>query len=353
MERERETLEQDIHVRYATLFRLAAEARDASLASLRDAAQAVKDRLQAEETLAKNALQRLRHGSAEVTGARSSSAQAQARLLSDEELLRFQEQTFGSGDGPVLCWLDAEHGDTASVEKSLQSFVGTAVEATQASGQTAGSEAVGVNAAQDQRPKLQGEVYMTENESPNELPGNAGATRDWQKAFDGLVDRINELTSLKDKNLILCQDLEVVKAENSRLRRDVTDSIANLARVVDDVNALQGDHSGLKTEVASSKSAVATLQHAMTVNDTKVGVLYQDLAKVADEVIVLQGDHSGLKTEVTSSKSAVATLQQEMTDNTSSKSDVVALQQAMTDNNTKVGALRVKMGELDIVLKLY
>ena len=89
-------------------------------------------------------------------GARSSSAQAQAWLLSDEELLRFQEQTFGSGDGPVLCWLDAEHGDTASVEKSLQSFLGTAAEATQASGQTAGSEAVGVNAAQDQSPKLQG-----------------------------------------------------------------------------------------------------------------------------------------------------------------------------------------------------
>ena len=69
----------------------------------------------------------------------------------------------------------------------------------------------------------------------------------------------NELTSLKNINRILSRDLEVVKAE--------------LAKVVDDVIVLQGDHSGLKTGVTSSKSAVATLQRAMKNNNTNVGVV--------------------------------------------------------------------------------
>lgn len=278
-ERERKTLEQDIHVRYATLLRLAAEAGDASLVSLRDAAQAVKDRLQAEKNflLARQVVLPVPQGFAEDAGAGSSSAQSLASPFSDEDLLKLHGRTSGRDDRPVFRWLGTGHGDAASVEKSLRSFMGTVVEAGQASDQTPDSDGVNADAAQNQRPPLQGEAGMPETELPHVLTGNAGSSGDWRTAFDGLIDQISstnvfvsalqkELTSLRDKSCILFQDLEVMKAENSKLRKDFADNMAN-------VTALREDHSSLKTVVTSTEREVATLQRAVKDNDTRAGVL--------------------------------------------------------------------------------
>ena len=268
-ERERKSLERDIHVRYATLLRLAAEARDASLVSLRDAAQAAKDRLQAEENL-------LLASQAEDTGAGSPSVQPLPSPFSDEDLLKIRGRTTGRDGSPVFRWLGTGHGDAASVEKSLRSFMGTVVEAGQASDQTPDSDGVHADAAQNQRPPLQGEAGMLEIEPPHVLTGNTGSSGDRRTAFDSLMDRISstnvfvsalqkELTSLRDKSCILCQDIDVMKAENSKLRKDITDNGAN-------VTALREDHSSLKTVVTSAKREAATLQRAMKDSDTKAGV---------------------------------------------------------------------------------
>ena len=265
-------------MRYATLLRLAAEARDASLVSLRDSAQAAKDRLQAEENvlLARQAVLQVPQGFAENAGAGSSSVQPLTSPFSDEDLLKIHGRTSGRDGSPVFRWLGTGHGDAASVEKSLRSFMGTVVEAGQASDQTPDSDGADADAAQSQPLPLQGEAGMPETEPPRVLTASAGSSGGWKTAFDGLMDRISstnvfvsalqkELTSLRDKNCILCQDLAVMKAENSKLRKDFADNVAN-------VTALREDHSSLKTVVTSTKREVATLQRAVKDNDTGAGV---------------------------------------------------------------------------------
>ena len=119
-----------------------------------------------------------------------------------------------------------------------------------------------------------------------------------------------ELTSLRDKNCILCQDLEVMKAENSKFRKDFTDNVAN-------VTALREDHSSLKAVVTSTEREVATLQRA-----------------VKDNVTAVREDRSSLKTVVTSTAREVATLQR-----------------AVKDNDTGAGVPEAKMGEKDTCTK--
>ena len=89
--------------------------------------------------------------------------------------------------------------------------MGTVVEAGQASDQTPDSDGVHADAAQNQRPPLQGEAGMLEIEPPHVLTGNTGSSGDRRTAFDSLMDRISstnvfvsalqkELTSLRDKS---------------------------------------------------------------------------------------------------------------------------------------------------------
>ena len=410
VDRERKGLEQDIHERCATLLRLSEEVRDASLASLRDAAQAVKDRLQAEESLARQARGRLGKLSADSDAAGSSplapGPQAWPLPRGDEDVppLKARGPAGSDSNSPALRWLGTGHGNVASVEKSLRSFIGTVGDASRPSpGPTSGGDDGGADggaAAETRSPQLSSEVDKAGDELPSVLTENADAIADLKKALDGLVDRINitdaklssnisiqtdvsalrrELTALKDKNCTVCQDLEAVKADNSRLHQDVT-AMAKVAddvttalqvenvgikadmtsarndviTVVDDVTTLQGENAGLMADMVSARNDVARVKAEMTsvrrdvvrikermtsakndVAKVKADMTStrNDVAKVVDDVTALQGENAGLKADITSARNDVTTVIAEMT---SASSDVGKVQADMTSTRSDV-----------------
>ena len=296
---ERRDREHDIHVRYATLLRHAGEARDASLAGLRDVTQALSEALQADVTLARDILSGLKQerggrGATSQSSASSADALTEANRRHFEELLRKREDE-------ALLRVQPSDRNTEAVLQSHRDFIGTVVSATDTN--------------QTDPPA------SDDDQSPDgSFPGTQPTTREKQDHpqdvdIKGLVSKLDRteqlLIVLQNQNTLLCRDLATLHDKNAKVDADVTSlqtKVTSLGdasnKVRDDLTSLQRDHVSIRdknavlcADMQQLRSDLSTVRKNQSKLVTDVNVLQTDQKDQKTNLIQLQTDHNKLQTD--------------------------------------------------------
>ena len=296
---EKRDREHDIHVRYATLLRHAGEARDASLAGLRDVTQALSEALQADVTLARDILSGLKQerggrGATSQSSACSADALTEANRRHFEELLRKREDE-------ALLRVQPSDRNTEAVLQSHRDFIGTVVSAT--------------DTIQTDPPASH------DDQSPDgSFPGTQPTTREKQDHpqdadIKGLVSKLDRteqlLIVLQNQNTLLCRDLATLHNKNAKVDADVTSlqtKVTSLGdagkKVRDDLTSLQRDHVSVRdknavlcADMQQLRSDLSTVRKDQGKLVTDVNVLQTDQKDQKTILIQLQTDHNKLQTD--------------------------------------------------------
>ena len=362
---ERRDREHDIHVRYATLLRHAGEARDASLAGLRDVTQALSEALQADVTLARDILSGLKQerggrGATSQSSACSADALTEANRRHFEELLRKREDE-------ALLRVQPSDRNTEAVLQSHRDFIGTVVSAT--------------DTIQTDPPASH------DDQSPDgSFPGTQPTTREKQDHpqdvdIRGLVSRVDRteqlLIVLQNQNTLLCRDLATLHDKNAKVDADVTSlqtKVTSLGdagnKVRDDLTSLQRDHVSVRdknavlcADMQQLRSDLSTVRKDQGKLVTDVNVLQTDQKDQKTNLIQLQTDHNELQTNHNKLQTKQNQMSRELGTLTTTagladkhylklEKDLLSLQDFLEENGTAIATLETKMSKYNMPVTL-
>ena len=292
---ERRAIEQDIHVFYATLLRHAAEARDASLVSLRDVSEGVTERLQSHMMQARQAQDKLLQqqlSSSQPASVTLSASQVSAVLCEVGDLQAKLK------DNSLSILKHKRRDDPESLVDCLWSFMGTVVESSLAPDPKArdsparkqsleNPEGTAKNFQQqldEMNNKLNvlqsAHIQLTQctNETNSKLSQHISKTStqfsDYSNETNKRLSAVRsslqqEISSLRDKYAVLQQDVAAVTAENDKLRQEQ----AYIKGVKDDGVAVQKALKKTQGDVTSLQQTVQSVQGSLQDSATKVAEL--------------------------------------------------------------------------------
>lgn len=307
---ERRAIEQDIHVFYATLLRHAAEARDASLVSLRDVSEGVTERLQSHMTQARRAQDKLLQqqiSSSQPASVTLSASQVNTVLCEVGDL----QAKLKDNSSSIL--KHKRRDDPKSLVDCLRSFMGTIVENAQALDSTTTGDSTAGNW-----------LLVNPPETAKSPPVTLSID---QSAFNILKQRLDELT----------EKLNLLQSGNSRLSRLVDETDSKLSHLTGETKnhhteinkKLSTGQSSLQQEIRSLRDKYAILQQdvaALTAENDKLRQEQAHIKGVKDDGVAVQ---KGLKR----TQGDVAFLQQV----------VRSMQDSFRDSATKVAELTTKI----------
>ena len=310
--RQRQGIEDDLNIRYAKGLRLLAEAHQECLRSLRDAAETVEGRLQAEIEAAKEAHARLSNLSCKPRDASNQSGLqgAEMGLLSDADLQRFEEHA-RSGN---RCFLSHKSGEpsTSSPDDCFKGFIGT-VEIRERNLDETLETALVVG-----EPSVTG-LSLHGGDSVNNSSGNCGdqaqgshltnncESSDILKKIDSLTRRA---THYEQTTALLQSKADSMTGNIKGYLQTISLLQSELAAVKQKNVDLASDVLTLRREVSSQKDAVKLFEREQTYIKDKNSLLCQDVAalqgqdqkveKLSGDVASLQGQNQKLSGDVAS-----------------------------------------------------
>ena len=374
--RQRQGIDDDLNIRYAKGLRLLAEAHQACLRSLRDAAETVEGRLQAEIEAAKEAHARLSKLSSKPQDASNQSGMqgAEIGLLSDADLQRFEEHA-KSGN---RCFLSHKSGElsTTSPDDCFKGFIGT-VEIRERNLDETLDTALVVGEPSVTRLSLHDGNSMTVStgNSGDHAQGDDHAknseSSDVFKKIDSLTKKVagfeqtisllqSELTTLKqknvdlssdyftlcrevssqkdavklferaqtyikDKNSLLCQDVAALQGQNQKLNGDVVSLQEQNQKLSGDVVSLQGQNQKLSGDVAS---------------------LQGQNQKLSGDVASMQTDHHQVASKVTRVEKDLGDLKKQVkSDGSQLKGDLTSLRTSVKQHYTALDSVQLQLGK--------
>ena len=365
---ERRTREHDILVRYATLLRHAAEARDASLVSLRDVSQVLGDALQADVTLARDILNRLKQ---ETTGrGMTSQSPASSGDVLTEANRRHFEELVQKKEGEDLLRLHPSERFTEAVLRSHRDFMGTVVTAEQIWNKPVDTDPAHPTGSDDRQAQSPG----------GSTPGTQAATQEehadppQEVDIKGLASKLERterlVTMLQNQNTLLCRDLASLHDKNTTLCADVTllqTKVTSLGdagnKVCDDLMSLQRDHVGVRDknsllcqDIQQLRSDlntvqkdrdklltdVSTLQIGQNELKTNQSKFQTDQSKLQTDQNDLQSDQNKLQSDLNKLKADQNKLQ---TDQNKLQTDHEELQIELNKVNKELGTLKKAVGD--------
>ena len=309
---QRQGIEDDLNIRYAKGLRLLAEAHQECLRSLRDAAETVEGRLQAEIEAAKEAHARLSKLSCKPQDALNQSGLqgAEMGLLSDADLQRFEEHA-RSGN---RCFLSHKSGElsTSSPDDCFKGFIGT-VEIRERNLDETSETALVVG-----EPSVTG-LSLHGGDSVNNSSGNCG-----DQAQDSHLTNNCESSDILKKIDSLTRRATHYEQTTALLQSKVNSMTGNITGCLQTISLLQSELSTVKQKnvdlasdvltlrqaVSSQKDAVKLFQREQTYIKDKNSLLCQDVAalqgqdqkveKLSGDVASLQGQNQKLSGDVAS-----------------------------------------------------
>ena len=310
--RQRQGIEDDLNIRYAKGLRLLAEAHQECLRSLRDAAETVEGRLQAEIEAVKEAHARLSNLSCKPRDASNQSGLqgAEMGLLSDADLQRFEEHA-RSGN---RCFLSHKSGEpsTSSPVDCFKGFIGT-VEIRERNLDETLETALVVG-----EPSVTG-LSLHGGDSVNNSSGNCGdqaqgshltnncESSDILKKIDSLTRRA---THYEQTTALLQSKVDSMTGNIKGYLQTISLLQSELAAVKQKNVDLASDVLTLRREVSSQKDAVKLFEREQTYIKDKNSLLCQDVAalqgqdqkveKLSGDVASLQGQNQKLSEDVAS-----------------------------------------------------
>ena len=310
--RQRQGIEDDLNIRYAKGLRLLAEAHQECLRSLRDAAETVEGRLQAEIEAVKEAHARLSKLSCKPRDASNQSGLqgAEMGLLSDADLQRFEEHA-RSGN---RCFLSHKSGEpsTSSPDDCFKGFIGT-VEIRERNLDETLETALVVG-----EPSVTG-LSLHGGDSVNNSSGNCGdqaqgshltnncESSDILKKIDSLTRRA---THYEQTTALLQSKVDSMTGNIKGYLQTISLLQSELAAVKQKDVDLASDVLTLRREVSSQKDAVKLFEREQTYIKDKNSLLCQDVAalqgqdqkveKLSGDVASLQGQNQKLSGDVAS-----------------------------------------------------
>ncbi|XP_076468292.1 uncharacterized protein LOC143299073 isoform X1 [Babylonia areolata] len=389
---ERRAVDNSINVRYTTLLRHAADARDACLVSVRDECEAMTEQLHSSMTEARQTRDTLQQQLSPSQPAPVSAAQLRAALFLQGEAQMILNRKL---DSTALLRHEVED-NTPLMINTLQSFMGKVVRSTQSSDPAYSKAASGSRGFQADpgtassvgtHPRSLDDLYekfedlvgrVTSLQSSNTLltqnvtqlsNANSKLSSEQsavQREVTTVKDQNMKLTSdqaalqremaaLRDKNVIVHQDLAGLTAEKDRvsadlakLHNDMVSMQTQVSMQQTDIIQLKADHGAVDSKLTTVQTDITALQadRAMVKNDvsqlkTDCSELKSDMAKVHKSISDLEGDHSALQTDMTASKNQVVSLELKMKSVQDSLQDnmktLTAVETRCVKANTQVG----------------
>ena len=406
--RQRQGIEDDLNIRYAKGLRLLAEAHQECLRSLRDAAETVERRLQAEIEAAKEAHARLSKLSCKPQDASNHSGMqgAEMGLLSDADLQRFEEHA-RSGN---RCLLSHKSGElsASSPDDCFKGFIGTVEirernldetsdaalvvgepSVTRLSLHDGNSMTISTGNGSDQ---AQGDDHEKNSESSDvfkkidsltkKVAGfeqtisllqselttlkrkNVDLSSDYftlcrevssQKDAVKLFER--EQTNIKDKNSFLCQDVAALQGQDQKVEKlsgDVASLHGQNQKLSVDVASLQEHNQKLSGDVASLQGQnqklsgdVASLQRQNQKLSGDVASLQGQNQKLSGDVASIQTDHHQVASKMTRVEKDLDDLKKEVkSDGSQVKGDLTFLQTSVKQHRTALDSVQSQLGKL-------
>ncbi|XP_070181901.1 flagellar attachment zone protein 1-like [Littorina saxatilis] len=297
---ERRAREHDIHVRYVTLMRHAGEARDESLASLRDVTQAMNDVIQTDVAMARDALGRQKQrGSDSVTGQQSSGCAD--GVISETNRRRFEDLLQKNEDLDLLNYQLAEIFREPLV-RSIRNFMGNVD--NQDLHRDSDKTKCNAQASYDASLKENtGGALSSQVEQLSEKFRHSEQLVSTLQAQNTLLCR--DLASVHDRNNALLGDVTALKKEMTSLRDEGTnirDDVSTLRCLGDKTSLLRQENQQLRTDLNSLQADIKKLQGGQ--NTLKAA---QD--KLQTEQNTLKAGQDKLKTEQSTLKAAQGKLQ--------------------------------------------
>ncbi|XP_076467636.1 uncharacterized protein LOC143298642 [Babylonia areolata] len=363
LNQERRAMDNSINVRYSTLLRHAADARDACLVSLREECDAMTEQLHSSMTEARQTRNTLQQQLSPSQPAPVSAAQLRAALFLQGEAQMILNRKL---DSAALLRHQVED-NTLLMINTLQLFVGKVVKSTQSSDPSHSKAASGSPSFQADpetvssvgtHPRNMDDLYkkfedlagrVTALQSTNTLLTQhvtvlsntnnklSSEQNTIQREVTTLKDQNVKLTTdqaalqremaaLRDKNVIVHQDLagltagkDKVSADLAKLHNDVVSMQTEVSMQQTDIIQLKADHGAVDSKLTSVQTDITALQadNAITKNDvsqlkTDCSELKSDMAKVHRSISDVEGGYSALQTDMTASKNQVVSLEQKM-----------------------------------------
>ncbi|XP_076468531.1 uncharacterized protein LOC143299220 [Babylonia areolata] len=391
LNQERRAVDNSINVRYSTLLRHAADARDACLVSLREVCDAMTEQLHSSMTEARQTRDTLQQQLSPSQPAPVSAAQLGAALFLQGEAQMILNRKL---DSAALLRHQVED-NTLLMINTLQSFMGKVIKSTQSSDPAHSKAASGslglqadpgtessvgmhprnLNDLYEKFEDLAGRVSLMQstntmlaqnvtqvNNINSKLSSEQSAL---QRELTALKDQNMKLTTdqaalqremaaLRDKNVIVHQDLagltaekDKVSADLAKLHNDVVSMQTEVFMQQTDIIQLKADHGAVDSKLTTVQTDITALQSdgGITKNDisqlkTDCSELKSDMAKVQKSISDLEGGHSTLQTDMTASKGQVVSLEQKLKSVQDSLQDkmkaLTALETRFATANTQV-----------------
>ena len=370
--RQRQGIEDDLNIRYAKGLRLLAEAHQECLRSLRDAAETVERRLQAEIEAAKEAHARLSKLSCKPWDASNQSGMqgAETGLLSDADLQRFEEHA-RSGN---RCFLSHKSGElsTSSPDDYFKGFIGT-VEIRERNLDETSETALVVGEPSVTRLSLHG------GDSVNNSSGNCGDQAQGSHLTNNCEssDILKKIDSLTRRATHYEQTTALLQSKVNSMTGNITGCLQTISLLQSELSAvkqknvdLASDVLTLRQAVSSQKDAVKLFQREQTYIKDKNSLLCQDVAalqgqnqklsgdvaslqehnqkveKLSGDVASMEFDHHQVESKVTQVEKDLGDLKKEVkSDGSQVKGDLTFLRTSVKQHRTALDSVELQLGK--------
>ena len=325
---QRQGIEDDLHIRYAKVLRLLAEAQEECLRSLRDAAETVEGRLQTEIDAAREVRARLSNLSSKAQDAAKQSGlqDAENRLLSDADLQRFEECA-RSGKRYHLSHKSGQPV-TLSPDDCFKDIIGTVVIREWNSDETTDT--------------ISDVDELSMNAQGSDLT-NSSEFSDILKKIDSLTRTVSRY---EQTNSLLQSELTTVKQKNVDLSSDVSTLRREMSSHKDTVKLTEREHTYIKDKNSLLCQDVAALQAQNQKLSGDMTTLQGESQKLRGEVVAMQSDNQQVVPKVARVERDLTDLKKEVNSASSlMKGDLTSLQTSVNQNLTAVGTLQSQLGK--------
>nr|KAG5693744.1 hypothetical protein BaRGS_002127 [Batillaria attramentaria] len=294
MDRERRAIENAIHSMYTAGLDLLAEARDESLASLKDAAKVGRDALQQELIGVRDLHTALSQLASRGVTSQTSKAKLKAKVMNNTDVRRFQ-QRLSDGVRKNTLTHKTDGGNSSSMLEQFRSYIGRVVPASQASepslAEPATPEKEGADAAAASKQSSGSDLLISDVQHVD---------------LEELIRSQNELRAVVDK---LMEQMNMLQPANTLVSQNVASLNEKMASLSTEFVSSQRQTASLQREVEKLGDKGAILREDLATLQTESSALRQDLTKVTSDQSKFQQDLTSLQTENSVLRSQMVSLQ--------------------------------------------
>lgn len=356
LNKQRKSLEDNIHAHYTVGLASLADARDELLRSIEGHAEAQAEQFKTEMTSMQKKHDALSHFISQENTSRVSSAELQAAVLSDSDMARFQER-IDQNIRPEFFRHKAADSDAKLLVKRLKQVVFGTFEICSDKKDFGVSDAADAGDFDQQQvsgygePKACLEVKqdLTIKQPHIEIRSVKARVDELAEKFELMMKKfaeseskgrkllgenrslLEEVRTFRDKNSILVQEVASLQGETGKLQEDVSKLQAGHQNLFQEYTSLLKQNANLSSNFADLQKQFHSLQTGKTVVSTA-----DSTTSFRTEMDAVRQEGRLLKTDLIVSQHQIELLQRQ----------VQSLQDSLRDKGQKVTRLESDMGEL-------